>query len=215
MNILTPLQAKVLTTLFNVDSIKRHFYLTGGTALSAYYLKHRISDDLDLFTHSIELNDVERILEDALKNAKISFSHQRSSSTFRRYLIEETLQLDLVRDIDFRVGSPQLIDGTMVDDIKNIAVNKVLAIYGRLDAKDYIDLYFMIKDNPKKILELISLAKNKDAGLETFQWAKVIADANSLAVLPKMLVPVELTELKKWFHELRKAVIASMNPKKP
>ena len=27
-----------------------HFYLTGGTALSGYYLQHRISDDLDFFT---------------------------------------------------------------------------------------------------------------------------------------------------------------------
>lgn len=26
-----------------------HFYLTGGTALSRYYLNHRYSDDLDLF----------------------------------------------------------------------------------------------------------------------------------------------------------------------
>lgn len=26
------------------------FYLTGGTALSAYYLNHRISDDLDFFS---------------------------------------------------------------------------------------------------------------------------------------------------------------------
>ena len=28
------------------------FYLTGGTALSAFYLHHRLSEDLDFFTES-------------------------------------------------------------------------------------------------------------------------------------------------------------------
>jgi predicted nucleotidyltransferase component of viral defense system len=27
----------------------RFFYLTGGTALAAYYLRHRLSEDLDFF----------------------------------------------------------------------------------------------------------------------------------------------------------------------
>jgi len=46
--ILTTLQSKFLEKFFNLT---QEFYLTGGTALSAFYLKHRNSIDLDLFTH--------------------------------------------------------------------------------------------------------------------------------------------------------------------
>ena len=47
--ILTDIQRQVLTEVAN-EPFLRDFYLSGGTALSAYYLLHRISDDLDFFT---------------------------------------------------------------------------------------------------------------------------------------------------------------------
>ncbi|MEW5692252.1 MAG: nucleotidyl transferase AbiEii/AbiGii toxin family protein [Candidatus Hydrogenedentota bacterium] len=34
------------------------FYLTGGTALSEFYLKHRISEDLDFFCENEEVNAI-------------------------------------------------------------------------------------------------------------------------------------------------------------
>src|SRR5216684_1408125 len=49
-NVLTPLQQRVLVTLFANGLADRGYYLTGGTALSAFYLQHRYSDDLDFFT---------------------------------------------------------------------------------------------------------------------------------------------------------------------
>jgi len=30
--------------------LNKYFFLTGGSALARYYLKHRYSDDLDFFT---------------------------------------------------------------------------------------------------------------------------------------------------------------------
>jgi hypothetical protein len=49
--LLTPLQRSFLT-LFSRLADKDQFYLTGGTALVEYYLGHRLSFDLDLFTGS-------------------------------------------------------------------------------------------------------------------------------------------------------------------
>ena len=49
-NVLTPLQQQVLVALFDNGLADRGYYLTGGTALSAFYLQHRYSDDLDFFT---------------------------------------------------------------------------------------------------------------------------------------------------------------------
>ena len=46
MEILTPLKKKVIKAVGKSD-LKEDFYLTDGTALSAFYLEHRISEYLD------------------------------------------------------------------------------------------------------------------------------------------------------------------------
>ena len=55
--ILTPLQQSFLTGFFAYD-VGEQFFLTGGTALAAYYLHHRLSDDLGLFTVDDEALDI-------------------------------------------------------------------------------------------------------------------------------------------------------------
>jgi len=47
--VLTPLQAAFLERFF-ASQVGQRFFLTGGTALAAFYLHHRRSEDLDLFT---------------------------------------------------------------------------------------------------------------------------------------------------------------------
>lgn len=41
-------QQKIFLLSMN-DVLRREFYLTGGTALTSFYLQHRLSDDLDFF----------------------------------------------------------------------------------------------------------------------------------------------------------------------
>lgn len=50
---LSPLQASILKRFFATEA-GQHFFFTGGTALAAFHLHHRVSVDLDLFT----LNDL-------------------------------------------------------------------------------------------------------------------------------------------------------------
>lgn len=210
--ILTDLQSKVLKYFFSNKDLAKYFYLTGGTALAAFYLQHRYSDDLDFFTHSIDIYESSKILEDVLKDHDITFVSERSSSSFKRYLLAGELQVDLVRDIDFRVGAPLLQDSYLIDDIKNIAVNKICAIYGRLDSKDYVDLFFIQKVYDFNFYDLFELAKNKDAGLELFRWSGLIADVDNFTHLPRMVKPLNLLPLKKYFHQLRKEIIEHIKP---
>ena len=51
-SILTPMQETFLRRFFVFD-VGQRFFLTGGTA-AAFYLGHRLSEDLDLFTLSDE-----------------------------------------------------------------------------------------------------------------------------------------------------------------
>ena len=56
--ILTARQFNFLEHIQSEQEIIRWYYLTGGTALSEYYLHHRLSEDIDLFSTS-EVNDGE------------------------------------------------------------------------------------------------------------------------------------------------------------
>lgn len=213
ITILTPIQERVLDIFFSVPLLRQHFYLTGGTALSEFYLHHRYSDDLDFFTHSMEIDIAQRLIEDALSENSVSFQKQTSSATFRRYLLDGELQIDLVREYDFRVGIPQLHRNYMVDTPQNIVINKIVALYGRLDAKDYVDLFFLSKYLPEfKIMELIKIGQNKDGGLEAFQWVKVTSDVDTLSILPRMIVPVKMSQIKSFFHKLHEEIILALTP---
>jgi len=210
VKLLTEIQKKTLETFFSAPYLREHYYLTAGTALSAFYLAHRISDDLDLFTHSADIEASARLFEDSMRDAALSMEKQMSSATFRRYKVEGALQVDLVRDVDYRLGAPELKGDFMVDCPLNIGLNKVLAIYGRFDPKDYVDLYFLKPLLNFDIMKMIELAKNKDAGIEAFQWAKVILDAENIRVLPRMLKEIDLNDLKSFFTELRKEILLAL-----
>jgi predicted nucleotidyltransferase component of viral defense system len=51
MDLLTPLQRRLLAEIGG-SPLRDQFFLTGGTALAAFYLYHRYSVDLDLFTEN-------------------------------------------------------------------------------------------------------------------------------------------------------------------
>lgn len=212
--ILTPLQRTWLRALFADPWFRRHFYLTGGTALAAFYLFHRYSDDLDFFSHGVDLQPVPALMRAAAHQAQVSVESVQTSPGFMRFLIGEELKVDVVADVEFRVGSPELIEDYMVDSLKNIAVNKVCAVLGRLDAKDYVDLYFLLNECDLDIFELLELGHKKDGGLQPFIWASVIADVKELTVLPRMIRPVTLEQLQSYFLGLRDRILDRIRPER-
>jgi hypothetical protein len=66
--VLTPFQKKVLEFFSSLKDSK-HFFLSGGMALAEFYLGHRKSFDLDMFTSEKELIlPFSRVLEEEMKN---------------------------------------------------------------------------------------------------------------------------------------------------
>jgi len=63
--ILTSKQLEFLELVKVESEITKRFYLTGGTALSEFYLKHRLSEDIDLFTKEEEVD--QKLIEAYLK----------------------------------------------------------------------------------------------------------------------------------------------------
>lgn len=209
-DILTPLQRQTLDAFFAQAPFAESFYLTGGTALAAFHLFHRYSDDLDLFTHEQSLELVWPGLQQWLPTRGLTVESR--TPQFIRCRHSEGLRVDIVQDVPFRVGVPVRHGAWLIDTRDNITLNKVSAIQGRLDVKDYVDLYLLLKDRPERILQWLAKAKQKDASIEPFLWSRVIGDVETFRVLPRMIVPLQLSELVAFYQRLRRLILASLKP---
>lgn len=210
LEILTPLQRRVLDALFAEETFARTFYLTGGTALAVFYLGHRYSDDLDFFTNGPDADFLWPMLQKLQEPLGVTVESRTPS--FIRIQCGKELRVDFVQDVPFRVGVPIRHGDWQVDSLENITLNKITAIQGRLDVKDYVDLYALLKDRPGEILRLLTEAKRKDASIDPFTWSKVIGDVETFRILPRMITPVELKELVAFYRALRRTILTHLKP---
>ena len=207
---LTPRQRTVLDAVFAQEPFASSFYLTGGTALAAFYLFHRYSDDLDLFTNTQSLELVWPTLQPLLPT--LGLTVESRTPQFIRLRHADGLRVDIVHDVPWRLGIPVRQGTWLIDSLENITLNKVAALQGRLDVKDYVDLYLLLKDDPTRILTWLAQAKQKDASIESFLWSRLIGDVETFRLLPRMIVPLRLEELVTFYHSLRRAILASLQP---
>ena len=208
--ILTPLQRTVLDAVFAEEAFAQSFYLTGGTALAAFHLFHRYSDDLDLFTNDRPLELVWPTLQRLLPG--LGLAVESRTPQFIRLRHPKGLRVDVVHDVPFRVGVPVRRGAWLIDTLENITLNKVAAIQGRLDVKDYVDLFLLLKDDPPRILTWLAQARQKDGSIDPFVWSRLIGDVETFRVLPRMIVPLALPELATFYRSLRRLILASLKP---
>jgi hypothetical protein len=214
-DILTPLQRRFLQAFFSGD-VGSRFFLTGGTALAAFYLHHRLSGDVDLFTTDDDALSLARREMPAIAHS-LGQQVQSGATTphFQMFFLESpdapTLKIDLVRDMDIQFGVRQKIEGIILDAEENIAVNKILSIFGRTESKDFVDLYFLLQAG-HDLEQLVTLAKQKDAGLSEFWLAGMMRQVTRLRDLPIMLKPLTLEELQSFFLELADREFRDIKP---
>lgn len=195
------------------------FYLTGGTALSRFYLFHRESVDLDLFTNN-QTADFANLNFQILaigQKLKLTIVKQVVTKTFLQYIFEDnkksTLKVDLVRDISVHHGKIKTVEKIRLDALENIATNKILAIFGRTDAKDFIDLYFLLKNKKFTLLKLITKAKEKDLGFTEFYFANAVKQLENTHIYPEVFLPFNKTEFQKFYQNLSRDLLLQIKPK--
>jgi predicted nucleotidyltransferase component of viral defense system len=198
-------QDEVLATVFE-DSLG--FYLTGGTALSRYYLGHRYSDDLDLFTHDIGLfSDTFRLVHTKLQKRWPHQEQDVDARDFKRLRIHSgnlELKLDFVADRVKRIGLPVMAESIYVDTVRNILSNKLCAILGRDEARDVADLIFIARKRQFCWSNVIAEAMEKEGfQLEDLLYRLATFPVKSLRAVPMVIQePLEvysevLTQVRK------------------
>ncbi len=212
---LTKLQQEVLQSFFSV-SISKSFFLTGGTALSGFYLHHRKSVDLDLFTfEDIEIEPLEQALEAIAKNFHLQLDHRLATPGYHKFFLigkNEELKIDLVKEQKVQFGQINTFGDIRVDSVENIGSNKITAIFGRTEAKDFIDLYFILKKKMFAFEELLQDAKKKDLGLSEFYLAHMLLEVKNLKDFPEMFVPFNKDIMVNYFISLANKLLLKAKP---
>ncbi len=148
--ILTPKQSQFLEQVSKDERITRRFYLTGGTALSEFYLQHRLSYDIDLFTEKQEVD--QKLIEAFLKKISKDLSVVEIKRSQMMGLISFVLVFNDGQElkIDFNYYPfPRIEKGTFfkkleVDSAYDIAANKLHTIFMQPRSRDYLDLYLIM-----------------------------------------------------------------------
>jgi hypothetical protein len=207
--LLTPIQKAFLAAFAELPD-QAQFYLAGGTALAEFYLGHRLSFDLDLFTAQADLIlPVSYQVEALCPSRGLQVSVTRRFATFVDLLLtrgEEKLRVELVLDSPFRFEPPILSEhGVWVNDFRDLKVDKLLAYFGRTEPRDAIDLYLILQQ--ESVDSLLALAAQKDPGFDLYWFAVALNRAAEFPDEPerwpvKMLLPFDPLDLKRTFHSL-------------
>lgn len=148
----------------------RDFALSGGTALELYYLHHRFSADLDLFSPEYDFTEIDELVsafkkstEGRIKLEADFIAGGRAKVRFYTVPIKDSdrsLKIDFVEDVLFDKPKIKRFTGTPVYSVENIYLQKIVAITGthleeddigrqimggRREARDVFDIYMLSK----------------------------------------------------------------------
>ena len=216
--ILLPHQVNILQLFFALPFAKP-FFLTGGTCLSAFYLAHRESEDLDFFSLSpFDGLALRTTIQEIADRTDASMSIQARSQTYSEIYLENTKdgwrqKIDIVQEQPVHFGEVKHIDNITIDSLINITTNKILAVFGRLEPKDYIDLYVIFTQTELNFDEMFEKAKEKDSGLSELYFANVISDVEQFKTFPKMHTSFDQKAFIKFYQSLSHNLLLKIKPK--
>ncbi len=177
---LTHVQELVLAAFFDRE---RGFFLTGGAALAGFYIGHRRTDDLDLFTTDVDAFERGRfVVADVAQHLNAQVVTRQEAPGFRRMLLTmadgASLVIDLVRDAGVQTfPQKREFEQIIVDSIEEILVNKLTAIVGRAEERDLVDLYFLAASG-LSIVRALPAAEAKDGGCTPANLAWLLSEVD-------------------------------------
>jgi predicted nucleotidyltransferase component of viral defense system len=200
---LTPAQRKLIEALAK-SPIRDSFYLSGGTALAGFYVKHRVSKDLDFFTRSdVPVETLRSFLATVPGLTVESFERRFDRRIFLVHIDHEPLEVEFTRYDFERLAEPTVLaEGVSVDSLLDMLANKIVALADRRDPKDEIDLYFLLSDpEAPAFRRALELAQQKFGipGLRFIMQSRLLALSKSH---PPTTPPVTRAELESRFREL-------------
>ena len=159
LEIIDPKRKKLLSKLGFLN--KLGFYMAGGTAL-ALQIGHRTSLDFDFYTE--KKFDQEKLYQKLVENFREAVLLQKAEGTL-------IVKIDGVAASFFWYSYPLIykalkIAGVGLASKQDIAAMKIIAISDRGTRRDFVDLYFLMKEFSLK--EIFNFVKRKYPGFNIY-----------------------------------------------
>lgn len=208
--ILTPHQFAVLEQAANESSVTDRYYFTGGTALAECYLHHRYSKDLDFFTSDkLDETPLDTFFDRITHAVGISSIEKTKHVQMIFYGVTfvdlSTLRIDFV-EMDYpqiEVGIQYKNSHLRVDSVFDIALNKFRAISDRATARDFVDLYCILKNQDISLEQVLMRMYDKYAPF-SYEDAmnnieRLVSILDVVSDYPEMLVPFDRQKMIDFF----------------
>lgn len=188
----------------------KRFYWTGGTVLSEFYLHHRESHDIDLFSedqeiHLPSINKFISITAAKMGSKKIIHKQFLGLHTYTLFLPKRELKVDFNYYPFKRINKGCKWKGIEIDSLEDITANKIQTISTKARERDFVDLYFIYQKKQFELQKMIILAKTKfDWHIDPIQLGKTFMQVINLHDVPQMLVPFDRNEMEHLFLALAK-----------
>jgi len=205
-------EQKYLLQEFSKWENSKNFYLTGGTALSAFYLEHRFSEDLDFFTDDDEVRTepIIALLKSIPAVKNFSFERKYDRRIFFIYFKDGGLMRTEFTPYPFkRIGMLKVVEGINVDSIIDILINKLLVISDRRDIKDYVDVYFILKEFTQFPMNELIVKVEEKFGLKGINYVlqgRFLEPPNEIKGL-RLLREIDGKEMASFFRDIGRKMI--------
>lgn len=201
---LSPLQFRIARLFLSLPEAC-HFALAGGAALVFKNEVPRSTQDLDFFGPlQEEVRSAFESLKKRLLEEGLQFQIVSSSPSFVRMIVEdpecgEEVLVDIGQD--YRLREPEYTEIGPVLSTEELAADKLLALFGRAEARDFVDVFYLARK--LGVAAIMQLAKEKDPGFDPYILA---VEIGKLDRLPRGEFPVDdatYQELRVFFRQLR------------
>lgn len=204
--ILNPFQRKALL-LFKSSVLSQKFYLSGGTALAEYYLRHRLSEDLDFFTQEeLDLEELKKFINSVVGKTQVTAVKFQHGFGLYAFFLQDKKQQHKIDFGQYPFGSIEKLkdfNGINIESLYDIAVNKAHTIAFRPRLRDFIDMYFILQQQKDwKFSGLIKHSFEKfEIKVDPLQLGENLLQVKNLEDMPIMIKKVEMVTVKNYFLE--------------
>ncbi|WP_088996034.1 nucleotidyl transferase AbiEii/AbiGii toxin family protein [Micromonospora echinaurantiaca] len=202
------------------------FALAGGYAVSAHGMGDRLSGDVDLFTAWQLRNDFPEAV-DAVVQALTEHGYLVSTvirnDTFARLLLEDQKGSEeepdkLEMSADWRAHPPVTLAVGPVLHPDDAVANKMCALYGRAEARDFLDVDVALTSGRYSRKRLLELASAADPGFDPAAFAAALGSLDQVTDadfdcygLPTSALPA----IRERFADWRAEILASLEFPQP
>ncbi|GAC1599500.1 MAG: hypothetical protein NVS3B21_26060 [Acidimicrobiales bacterium] len=188
------------------------FALAGGAALALQGVPDRVTNDLDYFaTAPPAVDRLLPVLEEALRAAGLAVERRQVAPGFARLEASrgpDVCEIDL--GYDFRLRPATMTPLGAVLTAEELAADKTLAVCGRGLARDYVDVYGLMRRFGQE--NLLEWAAAKDLGFNKVAFADMLGRIDRLPRDDFALDDEALSTMKRELGQWREQLLALERP---